>query len=313
MDWKERRQLVKIAKLYYLENWTQTEISKKVGLSRPIISKSLQLAKETGIIEIHIKDETLHTVELENEIEKRYGLEDVVVLASSNHGSEMIKRRVGQAASAYISKKLDHVNKIGISWGKSMYSFIDEFPYQDKKNVHLVPLIGGMGSNYVHLHSNHLTFHLAQKLNTTSSYLHAPAMVETDDLKQKLMDSKDISEVLEQGRNVEVAVVGVGVPTSQSTMAEMGYIEKEDVASLNKESAVGDINSQFYDEHGQDIMHPLNQRTIGLTLADLKQIPEVIAITDGTEKVNSLHAALKGGYINVLIVDDNMAQALISK
>ncbi|MFZ4450375.1 sugar-binding transcriptional regulator [Salibacterium aidingense] len=311
MDWKDRRQMVKIAKLYYLESWTQSEISKKVGLSRPIISKMLHQAKEAGIVEIYINDETLHTVELENKIEKKYGLKDAVVVASANHGAELIKRRIGQAAASYVAKKLDHITKMGISWGKSMYSFIDEFPSQNQENVHLVPMIGGMGSNYVHLHSNHLTFHLAQKLNTTSSYLHAPAMVETDDLKQRLMNSKDIAEVIEEGREVDIAVVGVGIPSSQSTMAEMGYFAKEDIHSLKKADAAGDINSQFYNAQGEDISHPLNKRTIALTLEDLDNIPEVIAITDGVEKVESLHAALTGGCIQVLVTDDQMAQALI--
>ncbi|MGY4689580.1 sugar-binding transcriptional regulator [Salibacterium sp. K-3] len=310
MEWKERRQMVKIAKLYYLENWTQTEISKKVELSRPIISKMLQKAKEAGIVEIYINDETLHTVKLENEIEKKYNLKDAVVAASGSHGSELIKRRVGQAAASYVSKKMDSLHSIGVSWGKSMHSFIDEFPAQTRKHVHLVPLIGGMGSNDVHLHSNHLTFHLAQKLNTTSSYLHAPAMVETEDLKQSLMESKDIAEVIEEGKGVDLAVVGVGIPSEKATMAEMGYFRAEDIQSLKDAGAIGDMNSQFYDKDGMEIAHSVNNRTMALTLDDLYRIPEVLAVTDGVEKVKSLHAALKSGCIDVLVTDDHMARAL---
>ncbi|SFL55979.1 sugar-binding transcriptional regulator [Salibacterium qingdaonense] len=313
MDWKERRQMVRIAKLYHLENWTQTEIAKKVELSRPIISKLLQRAKEMGIVEIYINDETLHTVKLENEIEKKYNLKDVVVAASGTHGTEVVKRRVGQAAASYVSKKIDSLNRIGISWGKSMHAFIDEFPARAGKHVHLVPLIGGMGSNDVHLHSNHLTFHLAQKLNTTSSYLHAPAMVETEDLKNSLMQSKDIAEVIEEGRTVDLAVVGVGIPSEKATMAEMGYFSPDDIESLREAEAIGDMNSQFYNKDGMEIVHTLNNRTIALTMEDLKHIPEVVAVTDGVEKVESLHAALKSGCIDVLVTDYNMAGILLEQ
>lgn len=65
LSWEERRSLVKIANLYYNDGWTQEQIAKKLGVSRPVISKSLQKAREHKIIEIFIKDETVHTVNLE--------------------------------------------------------------------------------------------------------------------------------------------------------------------------------------------------------------------------------------------------------
>lgn len=46
LSWEERRQLVKVASLYYIEGFTQEQIAKKIGVSRPIISKQLQKAKE---------------------------------------------------------------------------------------------------------------------------------------------------------------------------------------------------------------------------------------------------------------------------
>ncbi|MCJ7992764.1 helix-turn-helix domain-containing protein [Priestia sp. OVS21] len=70
LNWEERKQMVKLANLYYIEGWTQQQIAKKVGVSRPIISKLLQRAKELGIIEVYIKDESVHTVDLELKLEK---------------------------------------------------------------------------------------------------------------------------------------------------------------------------------------------------------------------------------------------------
>lgn len=73
MDKLERELLIRVAKLYYFEGWTQSEIAKKVNKSRPIISKLLKQAKESNIVEIYIKDETIHTVGLERLIEKNTG------------------------------------------------------------------------------------------------------------------------------------------------------------------------------------------------------------------------------------------------
>ena len=40
-DNEKIQRLISIAKLYYLENMTQSEIAKIVGVSRPLISKFL--------------------------------------------------------------------------------------------------------------------------------------------------------------------------------------------------------------------------------------------------------------------------------
>ncbi|MGL5777027.1 sigma factor-like helix-turn-helix DNA-binding protein, partial [Cetobacterium sp.] len=50
------QRLISIAKLYYLENMTQSEIAKIVGVSRPLISKFLTEARELGLVKIEIND-----------------------------------------------------------------------------------------------------------------------------------------------------------------------------------------------------------------------------------------------------------------
>ena len=56
-DRQKRSLLVQVARLYYEQNYNQNEIAKIVNLSRPYISKLLLEAKETGIVQITIKDD----------------------------------------------------------------------------------------------------------------------------------------------------------------------------------------------------------------------------------------------------------------
>ncbi|MFR1150587.1 MAG: MarR family transcriptional regulator [Butyricicoccus sp.] len=44
--------LVRISELYYQQNLSQQDISKITGISRPTISRLLDEAKETGVVEI---------------------------------------------------------------------------------------------------------------------------------------------------------------------------------------------------------------------------------------------------------------------
>lgn len=311
MNWEERRQIVKVSRLYYFDGLTQAEIAKKIGVSRPVISKLLNKARESGIVEIYIKDENAHTVELEHQLEKKYGLKEVIVVPAADRNPEMVKQSLGKAASFYVSKKINGKKSLGISWGSTLAKFVQEYPFEQHQQLKIIPLVGGMGSKLVEIHSNLLAYQLAQKMNTTCSYLYAPAMVENAELKNRLVESVDIAKVLEEGRNVDMAVVGIGNPFEESTMTTMEYLKKEDLQSLKQAGAVGDIGSRFYDQAGNEIKHPLNDLVIGLDIGEYKQIPVVIGIVEGTHKVQSVKAALRGGFLDVLVIDDTTANLII--
>lgn len=313
MDWEERRLLVKIAKLYYFDGWTQAQIAKKQNVSRPVISKLLNNAKKEGIVEIYIKDETVLTVELEDQLEKKYGLEEVVVVSTSNFTREKLKQQIGKRAASYLSKHLQGVTDLGVSWGSSVLSLVEEYPYERRSDLNIVPIIGGMGNEFVHLHSNQLCSQLAQKMNASCSYLYAPAMVESDELKNTFTHVKEIAHVLEKGRNVDMALVGIGNPFKEATLEKMGYLQENDLKSLREAGAVGNIGSSFFNAQGEEIDHPLNTRFIGLNIEEIKNIPNVIGIVEGVHKLESIDAALKGELLNVLIIDEHTAQALINE
>lgn len=311
INWEERRLIVKVANLYYFDGQTQAQIATKMGVSRPVISKLLNRAREMGIVEIYIKDENAHTVELEQQIEKKFQLKEAVVIPSANLTTDMVKHSLGKAASFYVSKNLGDAKSLGISWGSTLSKFVHEYPFEQHRDLNVVPLVGGMGRKLVEIHSNLLAYQLSQKMNSSCSYLYAPAIVESQDLKQRLLASEDIAMVLEEGRNVDMAVVGIGNPYENSTMTTMNYLKDEDLQSLKEAGAVGDIGSRFFDEVGNQIKHPLNDLVIGLDLAEFKNIPEVVGIADGAHKVKSVEAALKGGYLDVLIIDDITADLLL--
>ncbi|MGI2327114.1 sugar-binding transcriptional regulator [Planococcus sp. YIM B11945] len=311
LNWEERRHLVKVAKLYYFNGQTQAEIAKKMGVSRPVISKLLNKAREIGIVEIYIKDENAHTVELEHQLETKYQLKEAIVIPAGNLPSDMVKHALGKAASFYVSKNLEGIKSLGISWGSTLAKFVQEYPFEKHQGLKVVPLVGGMGRKFVDIHSNLLAYQLAQKMQSNCTYLYAPAMVESQELKQRLIESEDIAMVLEEGRNVQMAVVGIGNPYEGSTMSAMNYLTAEDLDSLKEAGAIGDIGSRFFDAAGNQIKHPLNDLVIGLDLNEFKNIPEVIGIVEGPHKAASVKAALASGYLDVLVIDDATAGLLV--
>ncbi|MCJ7992765.1 sugar-binding domain-containing protein [Priestia sp. OVS21] len=94
-------------------------------------------------------------------------------------------------------------------------------------------------------------------------------------------------------------------------MRKLGYLKDNDLKQLRKIGVVGDIGSRFFDESGVVVNHPLNDKVIALPLEQLKRVKEVIGVVEGTHKVESAQAALKANYLDVLIIDEQTALALL--
>jgi DNA-binding transcriptional regulator LsrR (DeoR family) len=311
VDWNEKRQLVKVSSLYYIDGCTQAEIANKLGVSRPVISKLLQKAKDEGIVNIYIKDESVRTVELEQQLEKHFGLSDAIVVPNNGLTSEMAKRAIGQAGAGYFSQNMRGIKGIGISWGATLSCLVQEYPYERREDINVVPLEGGMGVKNGEIHANQLANELAKKINGYCTYLYVPAIVETEELKERLMAMQDIETVLQSGRNVDIALIGIGNPYKDSTLMKIGYLKETDLSHLHEMGVVGDIGFRFFDKQGNQINDSINNRVIGISLEELKKIKKVIAVVEGEHKAESVLGALRGKFIDVLIIDEQTAGVVL--
>lgn len=310
---EEKKQLIKIAKMYYFEELTQAKIAKKLGVSRPVISKMLQRAREEGIVEIRIHDEGFDVTELEQAISQYFQLDDVVVALTENMSKELKQTALGRTAATYLSNIIKDAKTIGVSWGKSLYTMVQEYPVEQREGIKVIPLVGGIGTKAVELHANQIAYEWAKKMNGESESLYAPAVAETLSLREDLLRSPHIASVLEQGKKVDLAIVGIGNPYQESTIEEIGYLGKSDIQKLKEAQVVGDIGSKYILQDGRVANHVLNQKAIGIELDDLKKVKRVIGIAAGIHKVESIIAALKGGYLHVLITDDQTASAIVNQ
>ncbi|MBT2696615.1 hypothetical protein J7E79_04165 [Bacillus sp. ISL-40] len=55
----------------------------------------------------------------------------------------------------------------------------------------------------------------------------------------------------------------------------------------------------------------MNNRVIGISLEELKKIKKVIAVVEGEHKAESVLGALRGQFINVLIIDEQTADVVL--
>lgn len=309
---EEQRKLVKIATLYYENGYTQAKIAKEFGVSRPVIAKLLQQAKEEKIVSIQLNDTQAYTVCLALKIQKKYQLKEVIVLPSSI-GQEAIKIRqaVAKAGANYIASHLETIQTIGLSWGSTLADMVECIPFGSWPNLKIQPLVGGISSEHVYFDTNHLVFCLAEKLSAHCRYFYAPALAENLAFAEMLNGTKMVQTTLKGAKSVDLAVIGVGNPQAASTWENLGYIGEEEFKSIGRmEHVVGDAVGSLFDAQGKTIQCDLTKRMIGIKVEELTEIKEVMIIAAGQEKARSILALVKANRANTLIIDQQLAEKM---
>lgn len=306
----QRRILTTICQMYYEQNLTQQQIANKTGLTRMKISRSLQKAKDMGIVRIIIDYSGLY-LELESEINSKYQLKETIIVDSSMNND--MKNQVASTAAYYLENNLTKNSTIAIGWGSTM-SRVSNF-IQDMSNMKLLfsPIIGGHGKSELDMHATTISSNLAKKTGCNSLSLLAPALVKSKKEKELLMDDTHIKEVINQTKRADYALFSLGSPlVKDSSLSKSGYLSDDDLKQLKDEGAVCDIVSiAFLNKDGNICCKNITDRSVGISESDLKNIPLKICIVEGEEKHDAVKVALKAGYINVLITDKDTAKFLV--
>jgi len=228
--------LVRIAKLYYLQNQSQQQIAQQVGVSRSNVSRLLKIARELNIVEIRVHDSSPMSDVLEGELSKLFRLKRVIVV-SGFLPLEQAKMQVGQAAARSLAKFLHDGMTVGISWGSSLYYLVKDFVSPRPLNVSVVQLIGGSGARDLSTDGLELARGLSSKLNGDCRVLQAPLVVQTHRLQQMLSQEPDIRSVLDQARRVDVPVISTS-PTS----ANSNDLASSAISSVTKWTPRGELS-----------------------------------------------------------------------
>ena len=304
----DRRDLkIMAAKMYYFEGLSQEEISKKIHLSRPSVSRLLNDCIKEGIVQIYIDEVSSFGIKLADQIKERYQLKHVIVVPQS-HSVEAAKEKVGQAAAYYLQSILTSGMLVGISWGSTVFNTINNIKQNVNLKCDVIELIGGRENQTQDIDANMMTLKLAKILNGNCYLLQAPFMVQSKVLHDLLLEEPHIKNHFDMIQRTNIALVGLGSTHPElSAQFRSGHISIWDTEKLMQEGVVGDICGSYIDIKGNICNSALNERMIAVSLENLRVIPTVIGVAAGEKKAEIITAALRGKYIDTLITDESAA------
>lgn len=306
----ERRLLVKVSQMYYLENMNQNEIASKFGINRTTVSKYLKKAALAGIVQISVVSDLYES--LETALEKKFGLKEVYIVPSSSDPDE-VKNNLGKAGIRYLKRIINDGDVVGFAWGTTIgaLSNIALAEKCDAVNANMIPLVGGPENVDNEYHVNTIVYKVANAFKAQSHYLYAPAITGTAEAKSVIMQDANCNKIVNLWDEVNITILGVGAPIKSSNLVWTGSCGKEYSDALRDAGVVGEICSRFYDVNGKVVDSVLKDRTIAIDLEKLKNVKHSIGIASSPEKVPAIYGAMKGNYINALISDEETAKLLI--
>ncbi|MDX2023726.1 MAG: sugar-binding transcriptional regulator [Deltaproteobacteria bacterium] len=313
-DPRELRLLAKAARLYYEKGLSQAEIGAIMDLSQATVSRLLKRALDEKIVRITVSIPGGTCPEIEDQLERRYNMREVIVVDAVGDEADTLKD-LGAAAAFYVETTLKPGTVVGISsWSSTLLAMVDAMhPPLRGGGTKVVQILGGVGSPTAEVHATRLTQRLAQLLGGQAVLLPAPGVVASPETRRVLLKDPYIADSLQALEQVEVALVGIGDLEPSKLLAASGNaFSAKELESLQKLGAVGDICLRFFDKEGKAVPSKLDERVIGMSLAQLAKVQRTVGVAAGKRKVPAIAAALRARLVSVLVTDKTTALAILA-
>jgi DNA-binding transcriptional regulator LsrR (DeoR family) len=310
VDRETKRTLYKIAKAYYEDGLTQEQIGQRLGLSRVKVSRMLQRAREENVVRITVVAPQDPNADLERAIEAQFGLDEAVVVTPPSEDRMSILQALGTAGAQCVVRYLQGDAVLALTWGTTLLSVVDALPAKNWAQLRVVQMLGGLGSPEADVYGADLARRTAEAFGARLRIVPAPGIVGSKMVRDALLAEPQISGTLELAARADVALVGIGQPSSGSVVMQAGILSASDLTRLHELGAVGDIALRFFDREGRAVEHEINERIIGPTLAQIRSMRRVIGVAGGRGKREVVRAALRGALVDVLVTDQETAQWL---
>lgn len=257
-----------------------------------------------GLVEIKVTFPLKRDPELESRLVQTFNLTQAYVLANPPDDPELLWQRLGRLGANCLQNYLRDGLKIGLGSGTTVHQVVRAMPLIELNQVKVIQISGAIASSGKAFDGSELARWLSEKLSATYQALYAPLVVKDEALAESLLQDPTIANTLTQASQVDLALIGIGtLDPSLSSLQRVGYLNETDLAALHQIGAVGDILSRHFDCQGKPVDLPANRRVIGLDLAAIHNIPIVIAVAGHAIKARAILAALRGGFINILVTD----------
>lgn len=305
-----------VARRYYLDGRTKIEIAAEFRLSRFRIARLLDAARDQGLVKIEISNPGAIDVELSARLRDTFGLTNALVVQAPDEHEASLRKQLGQAAAELLSEIATPKDVLGLAWSRCVSVMATEL--RRLPALPVVQLTGalahstGSSSSLDDGSSIDVVREVARISGGPAYLFFAPFLVPNAATAQTLRRQPDVARALGRIKTVTKAVIGIGHwAPAQSTLYDAAAAAERN--SLARQGVCAEVGGVFLTADGRPLQTSLNDRMVAIGAAQMKAVPEVIAIAYGTGKCLAVHAAIRSGLVNSLVTHASLADALLSQ
>jgi len=296
--------------LYYIAGNTQDEIAKKLGVSRQAAQRLVSLSISQRLIKVRLDHPLANCLELAIRLRDKFELEFVEVVPSDGNANSNTVGIV-EAAAAVLEKALDSQHPIIVAFGtgQTLRAVAEQVSPMDCPQHKVVSLVGniapdGSASNF------DVASRIGDRVRAPYYPMPLPVIAATVHEKNLLIAQKSLRNIVDLAEQADVTLVGIGTIDSDAALLRDGFVKAEEIRSLVRAGAVGEITGWAFDASGNLIDGLTNDRVLSVPL----QRPakrRVIGVSMAASRQKAIRGALTGHLVNGLITNETMAGLLL--
>ena len=297
-----------VARRYYLDGATKSEIAAELDLSRFKVARLLEQARASGLVRIEFDPGGDFDLDLSLRLQAAHGLRHCIVVDGPDGDDELLRGALGRAAAQLLTEIVSADDVLGLAWARSLLSMRSSL--QQLAACTVVQLTGALLRPDVDESAIELVRDLAALSGGPSFCFYAPMIVPDAATARVMRTQPEIARALDMSGQVTKAVVGVGAwQPGRSTVADA--VTEAEWREGRELGVCAEIGGVQLDAEGRPVSTSLTERLISIDAERLRAVDDVIGLVYGAEKAEAVRAALRGGFVTSLVTHGAMARALL--
>lgn len=296
-----------IARRFYLDGASKSEIAAELGLSRFKVARMLERARNAGLVRIELHYEGELDLDLSVRLGAHFGLRRCLVI-DSTEDEGLLRANLGRTAAGLLGEIIDADDVLGLAWSRTLMAMRSALT--ELAPCAVVQLTGALSRPDVDEGSIELVRDVARIASGPAFCFYAPMIVPQAETARSLRAQPEVAQAMERFGTLTKAVVTIGAwSPEQSTVADaVGPAEYEKDKRLGVRAELCGIQ---LDADGEPVQTALSERIIGIQPEQLRAVPDIIAIAYGNRKAQAVRAAVRGGFVTSLITHASLARELL--
>jgi DNA-binding transcriptional regulator LsrR (DeoR family) len=297
-----------VARRYYLEGASKSEIAQELGLSRFKVARVLDHARSSGLVRIELHYEGEIDLDLSVRLASHLKLRRCLVVDAPEEDLVQLRTALGRVAAGLLSEIVDRDDVLGMAWSRTLNAMASSLVGLEPCAV--VQLSGALSLPGLDEGSIELVREVARIAGGPAFCFYAPMIVPAAGTAESLRAHSEVARAMERFADVTKAVVTIGAwRPGDSTVVDA--ITAAEFKADKRLGVCAELCGVQLDEQGEPVTTALSARIIGIPAEQLRNVDEIIAIAYGSSKAAAVRAAVRGGFVTDLITHTSLAERLL--